>query len=62
LFLIGRGVRAIAANLDPGLRLEEIRSLEDLAWRVDLPQMVAAGAIAGVVCLGLFLRRLGSFR
>lgn len=54
-------VRAIAANLDPGLRLDDMRSLEDLAWRVDVPQMIVAGAIAGVVCLGLFLSAAGIF-
>jgi putative ABC transport system permease protein len=54
-------VRTIAASLDPGLRLNDVRSLEDLAWRVDLPQMVVAGAIAGIVCLGLFLSAAGIF-
>jgi predicted permease len=54
-------VRAIAVGLDPGLRLDETRSLDDHAWRVDVPQMVAAGAIAGVVSLGLFLSAAGIF-
>jgi len=54
-------VRAIAASLDPGLRLDDMRSLDDHAWRVDVPQMVAAGAIVAVVCLGLFLSAAGIF-
>ena len=54
-------LRAIAASLDPGLRLDEVRSLDDLAWRVDVPSMVAAGAIVAVVSLGLFLSAAGIF-
>jgi ABC-type antimicrobial peptide transport system permease subunit len=30
-------------------------------WRVDVPMMVGAGAIVGVVCLGLFLSAAGIF-
>jgi len=54
-------LRAIAARVDPDLRLEEVRALDQLVWRVDVPQMVAAGAVAGVVCLGLFLSAAGIF-
>ena len=54
-------LRAIAADLDPGLRLDEVRTLDDLAWRIDVPQMVAAGAIAFIVALGLFLSAAGIF-
>jgi hypothetical protein len=54
-------LRDIAAALDPGLRLDEMRSLEDLAWRVDLPQIAVAGTITGIVCLGLFLSAAGIF-
>jgi predicted permease len=54
-------VRAIAASLDLVLRLDDMRPLDDLVWRVDVPQMVAAGAIAGIVCLGLFLSAGGIF-
>ena len=54
-------MRAIAASLDAGLRLDEVRSLDDFTWRVDVPQMVMAGAIAGVVSLGLFLSAAGIF-
>jgi hypothetical protein len=46
--LLAPRVRSIAANLDAGLRLDEVRSLDDLAWNVDVPMMVAAGAIVGV--------------
>ena len=54
-------LREIATALDPGLRLDDMRSLEELAWRVDLPQVVVASAIAGVVVLGLFLSAAGIF-
>jgi hypothetical protein len=54
-------LRAIAIGLDPGLRLDEVRPLDELVWRVDVPQMVLAGAIATVVGLGLFLSAAGIF-
>jgi putative ABC transport system permease protein len=54
-------LRVIATDLDPGLRLEEIRVLEDLVWRVDVPTVVGAGAITAVVTLGLFLSAAGIF-
>ena len=54
-------VRAIASTVDPGLRLEEMRRLDDWMWRIDLPAMVSASALAGVVALGLFLSAAGIF-
>jgi len=54
-------LRTIAASVDPGLRLDDLRSLDDLAWRVDVPQMALAGTFAGVVGLGLFLSAAGIF-
>jgi hypothetical protein len=54
-------VRAIAADLDLGLRLDEVRSLDDITWAVDVPMMVGAGTIASVVSLGLFLSAAGIF-
>ncbi len=54
-------LREVATALDPGLRLDNMRSLEELAWRVDVPQVVVASAIAGVVALGLFLSAAGIF-
>lgn len=54
-------LRDIAFALDPGLRLDEMQPLDDLTWRVDLPAVVSAGAIAFVVALGLFLSALGIF-
>jgi hypothetical protein len=54
-------VRAMASTVDPGLRLEEMRRLDDWAWRIDLPAMVSASALAGVVALGLFLSAAGIF-
>jgi putative ABC transport system permease protein len=54
-------LRAIALELDPTLRLDDMRPLDDLAWRQDVPQMVMAGAMATVVGLGLFLSAAGIF-
>jgi hypothetical protein len=54
-------LRAIAGELDPGLRLDEVQSLDEAVWRVDVPMMVGAGAIATVVSLGLFLSAAGIF-
>ena len=54
-------VRRIAAETDPGIRIGEVGSLDDLAWRVDVPQMVMAGTIATIVGLGLFLSAAGIF-
>ena len=54
-------LRAIALELDPTLRLDDMRPLDDLAWRQDVPQMVLAGAMATVVGLGLFLSAAGIF-
>jgi hypothetical protein len=54
-------LRPTAASLDAGLRLESVRSLDELAWRVDMPQMVVAGAIVSAVGLGLFLSAAGIF-
>ena len=54
-------LRAIAADLDPALRLDEVRTLEDYAWRIDVPSFIAAGAVACIVVLGLFLSAAGIF-
>jgi ABC-type antimicrobial peptide transport system permease subunit len=54
-------LRALAASLDVGLRLEEVRRLDESVWRVDIPMVVAASTIVGIVCLGLFLSALGIF-
>jgi ABC-type antimicrobial peptide transport system permease subunit len=54
-------LRSIAASVEPGLRLDDLRSLDDLAWRVDVPQMALAGTFAAVVALGLFLSSAGIF-
>ncbi len=48
-------IRAIAAGLDAGLRLDEMRPLDEMAWRVDMPHIAVAGALTGIVGLGLFL-------
>lgn len=54
-------LRAIAAEVDPGLRLDEARPLDDVVWRVDVPMVVGAGTIITVVALGLFLSAAGIF-
>jgi putative ABC transport system permease protein len=54
-------LRAIASALDQNLRLEEVRPLDDWAWRVDTPGVIVAGALAFVVGLGLFLSAAGIF-
>ena len=54
-------LRAVALNLDLALRLDDVQSLDELAWRQDLPQLVAAGAMTTVVGLGLFLSAAGIF-
>ena len=54
-------LRSLAMELDPGLRVDELRTLDDSVWRVDVPNLVMAGAIASVVALGLFLSAAGIF-
>jgi len=51
----------IAISLDPALRLDEVRLLDEHARRVDVPNLILAGAIAAVVSLGLFLSSAGIF-
>jgi hypothetical protein len=54
-------LRSIAASLDPGLRLDEVRTLDEFVWREDAPYMMIAGASAAVVGLGLFMSAAGIF-
>jgi hypothetical protein len=54
-------VRAIAAELNGSVRVDEIRPLSEMAWRVDIPMMIGAGAIVAVVSLGLFLSAAAIF-
>jgi predicted permease len=54
-------LREIAAAIDPALRLDDVQPLDRLAWRVDTPQMIAAGSLAFVVALGLFLSAAAVF-
>ena len=54
-------VRAIIAEVDPDLRLVDVRSLEELAWKQDLPGVIASSAIMSVVALGLILSAFGIF-
>jgi predicted permease len=54
-------LRAIAADVEPGLRLDDVRPLDEKAWRADIGLMIPAGALAAVVALGLFLSAAGIF-
>ena len=54
-------VRAIAAEVEPGLRLDDVRTLDEKAWREDLGTLIAAATLATVVALGLFLSAAGIF-
>jgi putative ABC transport system permease protein len=54
-------LRSIALELDLSLRLDDVRSLADLAWQQEVPQMVVSGTIATVVVLGMFLSAAGIF-
>ena len=58
---LAQRVRTIALDVDPALRLGDVRSLEDLAWEQDVPATVAASAVVGIVTLGLFLSAAGIF-
>lgn len=51
----------IAVSIDPDLRLDEVRPLEDLVWEAEIPMMVMFGGISGIVLLGLFLSAAGIF-
>jgi predicted permease len=54
-------LRSIAASLDPGLRLDEVRTLDEFVWREDAPNMTITGASAAIVGLGLFMSAAGIF-
>jgi predicted permease len=58
---LGPRARTIAAKLDPDLRLNDVRRLDDLVWRVDLPATVGAIAVVAMVSMGLFLSAAGIF-
>jgi hypothetical protein len=59
--LLAPRLRGIAAEVEPGLRLEDVRRLDDVAWRQDFGAVVATAALAGAVVLGLFLSSAGIF-
>ena len=54
-------VRVITTGLDAGLRLDDVRSLEDIVWSEDAPVLAISGGIIAVVALGLFLSAAGIF-
>ena len=54
-------LRTIAAELDPGLRLDDLQPLDQVVWQVDAPNLMAAGVLTGIVTLGLFLSASGIF-
>jgi predicted permease len=56
-----RAVRASAAEVDSRLRIAELQTLDDLAWDAEVEGMTAAGSIASIVLLGLFLSACGIY-
>ena len=52
---VAQRVRAVAGELGPEILIGDLRPLEDLARNADLGPLVAAGAVAGIVLLGLVL-------
>jgi predicted permease len=54
-------LRAVAASVDAGLRIDEMRTLEDFAWREETPGLIFTGSGAAVVALGLLLSAAGIF-
>ena len=54
-------VREIAAALDPGLRLSNLHSLDDVVWQEDVGMVAGAVAIVAEVSLGLFLSAAGIY-
>ena len=54
-------VRAIAAGLDAGLRLDTVQPLDDVVWSEDAPILAVSGGVVAVVTLGLFLSAAGIF-
>jgi predicted permease len=54
-------VRALAAGLDAGLRLDTVQPLEDIVWSEDAPVLAISGGVVAVVTLGLFLSAAGIF-
>jgi ABC-type antimicrobial peptide transport system permease subunit len=54
-------VREVATALDPGLRLSDLHSLDDMVWQEDVGMVVGAVAVITVVSLGLFLSAAGIY-
>jgi putative ABC transport system permease protein len=52
---VAQRLRAIAAEVDPALRIDDLRMLDELAWNADIDGMAAGGSVAAIVLLGLFL-------
>lgn len=54
-------VRSISSDLDPSVRLDEIRRLDDWTWRIDLPGIMVAVGLTSIVALGLLLSAAAIF-
>jgi putative ABC transport system permease protein len=54
-------VRTIAGGLDPTLRLDDVRRLDDWVRTVDVPEIAIAGSLAGVVAIGLLVSAASIF-
>jgi hypothetical protein len=50
-----RRVHAAAGEVDQRLRIGELQTLDDLAWDAEIEGLTAAGSVASIVLLGLFL-------
>jgi predicted permease len=57
----GPRLRAVAAGVDPALRIDEMRTLEDFVLREETPNLIFTGSGAAVVALGLLLSAAGIF-
>jgi hypothetical protein len=58
---VARRVRTTAAELDSRIRINDLQSLEALAWRAEIEGAVAGASVAGIVLLGLFLTAVGLY-
>jgi ABC-type antimicrobial peptide transport system permease subunit len=54
-------VRELAWDVDARLRIEELRRLDDWIGRIDLPALIAVGAIITIVAIGLCLSAAAIF-
>jgi hypothetical protein len=56
-----RATRTAAAAVDSRIRIGELQTLDDLAWDAEVEGLTAAGSVASIVLLGLFLAGCGIY-